>query len=234
MEGWLQKKGHIFSTLKKRFFVLEDRTLSYYETDDLKKKKGEYVLDADSRVEINTSNPLMFTLFAIGSGGQELELLATEQSQVGEWKRAFESARALFVDESTQVQQSLEKNGLQVPLRMKGSGGQKGVSGVHVLTDIGISNTLKVSHEMQITYEVIAHRNGVVLQYDEAVSPASEELPRSPKGYLQAFETASAPAVVKYSHTEGEFYTLLLVDLDFPSVQNPLFREHVKWVSVSE
>lgn len=59
MEGWLQKKGHIFSTMKKRFFILEDNCLSYYETDDLKKKKGEYVLDADSHVEVDPSNPLM-------------------------------------------------------------------------------------------------------------------------------------------------------------------------------
>lgn len=59
MEGWLQKKGHIFSTMKKRFFILEGNCLAYYETDDLKKKKGEYVLDADSRVEMNPSNPLM-------------------------------------------------------------------------------------------------------------------------------------------------------------------------------
>lgn len=231
MEGWLQKKGHIFSTWKRRFFILEDRTLSYYETDDLKKKKGEYVIDADSRVELNSTNQKMFILYAIGSGGQELELLASEQKDVTAWKEALERAREIHVAESALVNASLQKTG-QAPVGVKGTGGSKVISGIHLLTDIGISPNLKVSCEMQICYEVMGMRGGALLQYDEHISPASDEKSREVKCYVSSFETAFAP-VVRYPHEEGDFYTLLLLDPDHPSALLPSLREHVLWAVVN-
>lgn len=126
--------------------------------------------------------------------------------------------------------------------KIKSSGGDHVISGVHGLTDIGIPNNLKVSYEMQVTYEVLGQRNGVVLQYEEVVSAASDEICRAEKRYLQAFEVATPPQLRYLSPSqaheqqeagEEKFYSLLLVDPDYPSVQNPLFREHVHWVSAA-
>ena len=232
MEGWLQKKGHIITSWKKRFFVLEGQTLKYYETDDLKKEKGQYVIDENSRVELHTSDSLKFTLFAIGSGGQELELLAKKREDVTAWKNALEQSKEEYV---TKLQQQSKSGVVEIRssvgavTRISGSGGQAEVSGVHNLLDIGIPNNIKISHEMRIVYEVLGQREGVLLHYDEIIHPASSEESRRPDNHVQSFETSNCPAV-EYPHEEEEYYTLLLVDPDYPSVQSPLYRERVHWV----
>lgn len=174
-----------------------------------------------------------FTLFAIGSGGQELELLAADSGTVTAWKKALESAQEAYVAGGQGQEGGKSRQGAKI----KGSGGTKVISGLHKLTDIGISSSLKLSYEMQITYEVLGQRDGVVLQYEEAVSPASGEQCRvQTSKYLRAFETMSPPRVVRYlpaSQEQGRagFFSLLLLDPDYPSVENPAFREHVHWVS---
>lgn len=184
-----------------------------------------------------------FTLFAIGSGGQELELLARDSAELTTWKTAFESARNDIITQSDASSGSgagagsscaVTKTPCVPTTKVKGTGGAHEISGMHKLTDIGIPNTLKVSYEMQITYEVLGQSNGVVLHYDEAISPASDELCRSEKRYLHSFEAALPPQVRFLPPTttaQEDFFSLLMVDPDYPSVQNPLFREHVHWVS---
>jgi hypothetical protein len=233
MEGWLSKKGHIFATWKRRFFILEDRTLAYYETDDLKKKKGEYVIDGDSHVEVNSSNPMLFTLFAIGTGGQELELQASDPSEVQEWKDAFEAAKEVHVSDTHCAKSSTSSGGQKMSVRAHVSGGNKVISGVHKLTDIGLAVNLKVPREMQITYEVVGMKKGIVLQYDEHISPASDEKPRTVEAHVQAFETIVPPAVVSYPHTDGEYFSLLLVDPDRSKGKDVRSREYVQWAVVN-
>lgn len=45
-KGWLTKQGGFVKNWKRRFFVLENNRLSYYDKEDLKKKRGTIDLDA--------------------------------------------------------------------------------------------------------------------------------------------------------------------------------------------
>ncbi|CAK4511533.1 unnamed protein product [Aphanomyces euteiches] len=50
-EGWLKKKGHLFSTIKSRFFVLAtDGHLAYFKDNKKKKQKGLVVLDMSDTI----------------------------------------------------------------------------------------------------------------------------------------------------------------------------------------
>ncbi len=54
MQGWLQKKSHMYCTLcrnwKWRYFVLDfnAKTLVYYLDEEMVSKRGEYLLEGDS------------------------------------------------------------------------------------------------------------------------------------------------------------------------------------------
>jgi len=50
-EGYMHKLGHVFKTWKRRFFVLEKGTLTYFTNDSCSKKKGEVVLDRTTTVQ---------------------------------------------------------------------------------------------------------------------------------------------------------------------------------------
>jgi hypothetical protein len=199
--GWLEKKGHIISSSKKRFFILENRVLKYFTSDDLSNKKGEYVIDAHSRVELSKTNPLVFTLYAKGSGGTELELKAKTIEEVLEWKNILENCR-------NNIDLVNDYNSSKIPMAI-----MKDISPFHQLQDIGISPSV------------------AVLQYDEIVLPASEELQRDKNKYLMAFEVSSPPSSIRYPHEKNHFYTLILLNPDYPDSSRPEFKEYIHWVS---
>jgi len=49
MQGYLTKQGHVnFFDWEKRYFVLENNKLTYYESEKLGEAKGVYILDKSS------------------------------------------------------------------------------------------------------------------------------------------------------------------------------------------
>jgi len=42
VKGWLTKRGHIVKNWLKRYFILTQTSISYYEDEKLSQKKGEY------------------------------------------------------------------------------------------------------------------------------------------------------------------------------------------------
>ena len=50
MKGWLTKQGHFRKNWKRRFFVLKANSLHYYRTRDLLEKKGQLVLNRNSKL----------------------------------------------------------------------------------------------------------------------------------------------------------------------------------------
>lgn len=71
--GWLYKRGGLNPAFKRRFFVLRQSTLAYYDADDSKTPKGELAL-LGATCEAVTG----------GSGDRErFELTVLEQGQQG-------------------------------------------------------------------------------------------------------------------------------------------------------
>lgn len=57
VEGWMYKQGHIIRNWKRRWFVLEERTIRYYATPTSAKPKGTIVLVPDTEVFIEARYP---------------------------------------------------------------------------------------------------------------------------------------------------------------------------------
>lgn len=57
VEGWMYKRGHIVRNWKRRWFVLEDRTLRYFATPESKFPKGTILLVPDTEVFIEAKYP---------------------------------------------------------------------------------------------------------------------------------------------------------------------------------
>lgn len=81
IEGWLQKKGHLVGSWKKRWFELafdkKDKTvrLKYWTDQSKSDLKGEHVITADSAVvgvPSMGSHKFCFKLLAKGTGGSDL------------------------------------------------------------------------------------------------------------------------------------------------------------------
>lgn len=57
VEGWMYKQGHIIKNWKRRWFVLEERTIRYYATPTSAKPKGTIVLVPDTEVFVEARYP---------------------------------------------------------------------------------------------------------------------------------------------------------------------------------
>lgn len=91
MEGWLTKKGHLFKTWKRRWFVLDTSkgfVLNYYEKENKKSLKGTYILSGSShitRTDDERGHSNLFVLHATGSGGDELVMSADSPEEMQDW-----------------------------------------------------------------------------------------------------------------------------------------------------
>lgn len=57
VEGWMYKQGHIIKNWKRRWFVLEERTIKYFATPTSAKPKGTIVLVPDTEVFVEARYP---------------------------------------------------------------------------------------------------------------------------------------------------------------------------------
>tara|TARA_B100001094_G_C17850181_1_gene632274 strand:- start:329 stop:667 length:339 start_codon:yes stop_codon:yes gene_type:complete len=81
LEGWLLKRGKAVKSVRRRYFVLDDEFLRYFESESKATCKGEISLSAQSRVlTANTLNGA--PAFAVTYGpGDDMIVLAAESPQ---------------------------------------------------------------------------------------------------------------------------------------------------------
>lgn len=95
MEGWLTKRGHIFKTWKRRWFVLDESqgfVLNYYQKEDKQTLKGTYAItgmSSVSPVSDEGSHRNAILLHAAGSGGRELLMSADSPEVALQWTAAL-------------------------------------------------------------------------------------------------------------------------------------------------
>jgi hypothetical protein len=77
--GWLRKEGNYVKNWKRRYFILEENILYYYEQIN-EAPKGSGIV---TKVEINTSHS--FCLNVTLANGRVLRILATNQPEIDSW-----------------------------------------------------------------------------------------------------------------------------------------------------
>lgn len=88
LKEWFTKKGgkkSIIGGSKKRWFVLEDQMISYYEKPDQKKQLGSIYLEQINKTKINNKELILFTAFRNYSLTHENNV-----NKVIEWADAIE------------------------------------------------------------------------------------------------------------------------------------------------
>lgn len=84
LRGWFKKKGgKTFSKARKRWFVMDDQTITYYEKQDEKICKGDIFVPAIKEVKTNKKNLTLVTDF-------RSFVLTGEAPQVVEWANGIE------------------------------------------------------------------------------------------------------------------------------------------------
>ena len=93
--GWMSKDGHSFIAKKqKRWFVLDSGTLSYFEHEDAKEKKGSVSLKGVSlsTYKTNSKVPKLKIHISVGlPGTKDLMLETSDESNFNMWLTDLQS-----------------------------------------------------------------------------------------------------------------------------------------------
>lgn len=86
LEGWLLKRGKAMKSVRRRYFVLDDEFLRYFESESKATCKGEISLSAQSRVlTANTLNGAPAFAVTYGPGDDMIVLAAESPQERQEW-----------------------------------------------------------------------------------------------------------------------------------------------------
>ena len=109
-EGWITKRGHIFRTWKKRWFVVENGQVTYYVDESKTNEKGS--LSLNGYFISNHSKILEGELYLSTdvSGGKDLLLRFKDSNERDHWNQVFNSHIQAF---NMKQGQALAKVGFQ-------------------------------------------------------------------------------------------------------------------------
>lgn len=88
IDGWLEKKGHFRKNWKLRYVRVEGGTLSYYVDQTMATKKGEILLDKNTRILSRDGRSHCFK-FGLTNSSSFLELCADSEDQRKSWIKAL-------------------------------------------------------------------------------------------------------------------------------------------------
>jgi hypothetical protein len=92
MQGYVIKKGHMVRSVKNRWFVLKPGMLCYYTNRSCSDKKGEIVINHDTKVAaVPDSKKYRFSV-TCGSSKTNYDLEARDQRTKQEWLVALQKA----------------------------------------------------------------------------------------------------------------------------------------------
>ena len=89
--GWIVKRGHVFRTWRKRYFVLEKGVVTYYADEKMKNQKGQVVIKGYNVGGHSKLHSEELYLSAGESGGTDLLLSFQDKTEKEEWRDAFEA-----------------------------------------------------------------------------------------------------------------------------------------------
>ena len=88
-QGWLEKKGSLVKSWKRRFFVLTSSELSYFTDETLKQQKGSVAVLHSSRVMHRDGSSHNFK-FGLLTGKRLLEISCATDKDRERWTRAIQ------------------------------------------------------------------------------------------------------------------------------------------------
>eukprot|EP00033_Pygsuia_biforma_P002843 GCRY01003137.1.p1 GENE.GCRY01003137.1~~GCRY01003137.1.p1 ORF type:complete len:364 (+),score=32.71 GCRY01003137.1:125-1093(+) len=92
-DGWLEKRGHLFKTWRRRWFVLKDSYVYYYEDPAAKQAKGFFTLKgAKFRIPLMTEKCYKENCLEIVTASKTYYLAATSFSELHSWIEVFRNA----------------------------------------------------------------------------------------------------------------------------------------------
>lgn len=83
-EGFMMKRGDSIKTWKKRYFILANGTLDYYQTNNIKTRKGSITIYRTASVEVVQDVKFSFSI-STEMGGRRYFITAKDQEDVDGW-----------------------------------------------------------------------------------------------------------------------------------------------------